>query len=133
VSKLKRSVILSLINRVFRLSGINNLITEVMNYLWMDHSPRNENFDLLVRIKFWNLFFIYFWIKTEKFTCPNKVLLGLGQRTSAYRENWDHYIFVFLSYQSSRQQGLAVWSHIDHELQRWKFSPVRSTDFIFFE
>jgi hypothetical protein len=34
------------------------------------------------------LIFIWFWIKTEKYTGPNKVLLFLGRRTGAYLENW---------------------------------------------
>jgi len=48
------------------------------------YSPRNENLNLLVRIKFFNLFLI----KTEKITGPYKVLLVLGQRTGAHREDW---------------------------------------------
>ena len=46
-----------------------------------DHcnSPRNENLNLLLRIKFLNLFYIiHIYIKIEKFTGPNKVLLVLG-------------------------------------------------------
>jgi hypothetical protein len=31
-------------------------------------------------------FFIYFYIKTEKFSCLSKVLLFLGQRTGAHSE-----------------------------------------------
>jgi len=49
-------------------------------------SPRNENLNLLVRIKFLNLFYIYL-NKNWKFTGRNQVLLVLGQRTSAYRED----------------------------------------------
>lgn len=50
-------------------------------------SPRNEHLNLLVRFKFLNLFYIYVFIKTEKFTVPNKVLLVLGQKTGAHRED----------------------------------------------
>jgi hypothetical protein len=46
----------------------------------------HENLNLLVEIKFLNLF-LYFLIKTEKFTGPNKVLLVLGRRTGADRED----------------------------------------------
>jgi hypothetical protein len=50
-------------------------------------SPRNENMNLLIRIKFLNLLHIYVLIKTEKFTVRNKVLLVLGWRTSAHHED----------------------------------------------
>jgi hypothetical protein len=93
-----RSVILSLINRVFKLSGVNYVLPEVMNYLWMDHNHRNENLDIPGPNQILEFIFIYFWIKTEKFTCPNKVLLVLGQRTGAHREDWGHiYVFFELS------------------------------------
>ena len=37
----------------------------------------------------WNLFYIlYIWIKTEKFTVANKVLLVLECRTGAHHEDW---------------------------------------------
>jgi len=41
-------------------------------------------------------FFFFFWPKqTEKFTSPNKVLLVLGQRTGAHREDWVGILLVF--------------------------------------
>jgi len=55
-----------------------------------DHcnSPRNENLNLLLQIKFLNLFYIiHIYIKIEKFTGPNKVLLVLGWRTGGHRED----------------------------------------------
>ena len=43
----------------------------------------------------WNLFYIlYIWIKTEKFTVANKVLLVLECRTGAHREDCVYY-FIF--------------------------------------
>ena len=51
------------------------------------YSPRNENLNLLVRIRFYNLFYISKFIKTEKFTGLNKVLLVFGQRSGIHRED----------------------------------------------
>jgi len=34
-----------------------------------------------------NLFYIYIYIKTEKFTSPNKVLLILGRKIGAHHED----------------------------------------------
>ena len=72
---------------------IMSLLLEVyevkMSYICHRFSPRNENLNLLVQIKFLNSFFIYssnFFIKTEKITGPNKVLLVLGPRTVAHCE-----------------------------------------------
>jgi hypothetical protein len=51
-------------------------------------SPRNENLKLLVWIKFLSLFYIFIYkIKTEKFSCSNKVLPVLGWKTGAHRED----------------------------------------------
>ena len=67
---------------------------------------RNENLNLLIWIKFLNLFYINIKIKTEKFTGPNKVLLVLSRRTGAhldceyvdYRSNYHRLVMgnVFL-------------------------------------
>jgi hypothetical protein len=54
------------------------------------NSPRNENLNLLIRI--------YFCItlkNTENFTGKNKVLLALGQRTSAHHEDWGYALVYF--------------------------------------
>ena len=43
-----------------------------------------------------NTLLLFFWPKqTEKFTSPNKVLLVLGQRTGAHREDWVGILLVF--------------------------------------
>jgi hypothetical protein len=47
-----------------------------------------ENLNLLVEIKFLNLFLYSYKKITLKFTVPNKVLLVLGQRTDAHCEDW---------------------------------------------
>ena len=58
----------------------------------LSHSPRNENLNLLVGIKFLNLFLYTSKIKTEIFSGLNKVLLVLGWRTCAYCEDCSHYL-----------------------------------------
>ena len=46
------------------------------------HFSQNENVNLLVRIKFLNLFLYRSLKKTEKCTGPNKILLVFGRRTA---------------------------------------------------
>ena len=67
-------------------------IKNVNDYFKLSHSPRNENLNLLVGIKFLNLFLYISKIKTEIFSGLNKVLLVLGWRTCAYREDCSHYL-----------------------------------------
>ena len=61
-------------------------------------SPQNENFNLQVRIKFLNLFLYSSQIKAEKFTDPNKVLLVLGRKTDAHREDCKSEIYAQLQW-----------------------------------
>ena len=56
-------------------------------------SPRNENFNVLVQIKFLNIFLYISKKKTNKFTGPNKVLLVMDRSTGAHCEDW-----VMISY-----------------------------------
>ena len=54
----------------------------------MDYfSPRNENLNLLVLIKFLNLFLYSCKQKLKKIIGPSKDLLVLVQRTGAHRED----------------------------------------------
>jgi hypothetical protein len=73
---------------------IINLIPKVST----DDSPQNENLNLLVQIKFLNLLHTcnIYLNKNWKFTGPNKVLLVLGRRTGAHREDmiYLHTFFV---------------------------------------
>jgi hypothetical protein len=58
-------------------------------------SPRNENLNLLVRIKFLNLLHIYVLIKTVKFTVPNKVLLVLEPEDKC--SSWGLQVWMYVN------------------------------------
>ena len=55
-------------------------------------SPRNKNLNLLVQIKFLNLFLytVHFLVQNKNWNCtgPNQILLVLGQMTCAHHEDY---------------------------------------------
>jgi hypothetical protein len=60
------------------------------------YCPRNENLNLLVRIKFLNLFLYIFKKKLKNLLVLNKVLLVLGWRTGAHYADCYIYIHVLI-------------------------------------
>jgi len=64
---------------------VSNSITVVEMKIWIYWSESNS----------WTYFYIVLGKQTEKFTDPNKVLVVLGRRTSAHREDWTKKIPVF--------------------------------------
>ena len=63
------------------LDGILKVNVESTAKFSVVYSPRNENLNLLVRIKSWNLFLCSSYKKL-------KILLVLSQRTGAHCEDW---------------------------------------------
>jgi hypothetical protein len=84
----------------------------------------NENLNLLLWIKLFNLLYIYL-NKTEKFTGPNNVLLVLGRRTGAHR------FFLFLEFWNC-SDSVVLMQILDHRLKSFTINICLFIFFFFF-